>query len=127
MPFQKGHKFSPGRPKGSKNKYNATIQETVQRLGINVFEGICLFAMGDWKRLGYEAECYFSEGAAGMTKLNYVISPEMRLTALLAAAKYIYSPMQASQLVPLIEVSNEEQRKKIEELKVEYQTVRVDP
>lgn len=92
MPFKKG---APGRLKGVRNKDNQLVEVTAKRLGVNIFEILCLFAMGDWKALGYESEVYFAEKADGATKMGYVISPEMRLKAAESAAKYLYSQQKA--------------------------------
>lgn len=90
----KGKKFG-GRQKGTINKKNQAVEETARRLGIDLFETLCLFAMGDWKRLGYDNECFFAEKPDGVVKMGYVISPEMRLKATEQACKYLYSPKQA--------------------------------
>jgi hypothetical protein len=97
-----------GRPKGSKNikLFNAEI--VAVRLGIDPIEVLLRAANGDWKGLGYEAECYFTEKADGAVKMNYVISPEMRLSAAAQAARYLYSTKQA------VEVSGGEKAIQIE-------------
>lgn len=54
-------------------------------------------AKGDWKALGYEAECYFKEGPDGAVKMGYVLSPELRMNAAEKACRYLYSQKQAIQ------------------------------
>lgn len=61
---------------------------------LDPFQIQMMFALGDWKGLGYEAECYFMEKADGAIKMGYVISPEMRLDAAKNAAKYLYAVKQ---------------------------------
>lgn len=91
-----------GRQKGTKNKSRTAVEETAARLKVNPFEVLCLFAKGDWKALGYEAECYFAEKPDGAVKMGYVISPEMRVTAAKEASKYLYPQKKA------LEVSTDE-------------------
>lgn len=78
MPFQPGHKHSPGRKKGSKNRNNQSVQEAVERIGINVFETLLLFAQGNHIALGYSDE--------------KPITQQMRLQAVESACKYLYTP-----------------------------------
>lgn len=80
-----------GRKKGTTNAKTKLVEETAKRLGIDPFEVTLLFAKGDWSSLGYENECYFSENASGSTKLNYVISPDLRAKCAMDACKYLYS------------------------------------
>lgn len=93
----KGKKFG-GRKKGTPNKSSLRVEEIAQRLGCDPFEILCNFANGDWKRLGYENECYFSEKPDGAVKMNYVINPEMRLTAAKEAVKYLHAQKKAVEL-----------------------------
>ncbi len=98
MAFKKGHKHSEGRPKGSKNKHNALVEETAARLGVNIFQTLCYFSEGDWKALGYDSEVQFSEKGEGdgkQIRMGYTITPELRLKATESAAKYLYSQKQA--------------------------------
>lgn len=92
MPFEKGN---PGKPKGSKNKKSLLVEETAARLKCNPFEILCLFANGDWKRLGYDNECYHKETDSGEVKMGYTISPDMRLQAAKEASKYLYAQRRA--------------------------------
>lgn len=86
------------RPKGSKNIKSFQAEELAKKLGVDPLEILLRFAMGDWKGLGYEAECYFKETAEGEVKMNYVIGPDLRVQAAQYAAKYLYSAKQAVQL-----------------------------
>lgn len=92
MGFKKGN---PGKPKGAKNLLNRSVEETAQKLGLNLFESLCLYAKGDWKALGYQNEVYVTESAKGEHTLGYTIPPELRLKAIESACKYLYSPKQA--------------------------------
>ena len=84
-----------GRKKGTRNKNSVIIEEMAIKLGVSPFEVLLRFADGDWKGLGYENECYFSEKPDGAVKMGYVITPESRLKAAESAAKYLYPQKQA--------------------------------
>lgn len=87
-----------GRQKGTKNKNRTAVEEMAARVGVDPFEILCFFAKGDWKSLGYEAECYFAEKPDGAVKMGYVISPEMRVTAAKEASKYLYAQKKAVEI-----------------------------
>lgn len=95
MGFKKGNK---GKPKGAKNKSTQLVEETAARLGLDPFEILCLFAKGDWKALGYDAEMYFVEKAEGAVTGHYVVTSEMRLKAAQEACKYLYSTKKAVEI-----------------------------
>lgn len=84
-----------GRQKGTVNKSNEIVEDIAREMGFNPFKVLMLFAAGDWKSLGYDAECYFSEKADGAVKMGYVISPETRMKAASDATKYLYSQKKA--------------------------------
>jgi hypothetical protein len=87
------HKGNKGRPPGSKNVKTKRVEDIAERLGVDPFEILCLFAKGDYKTLGYESELYFFEKADGSgVKAGYVISPDLRASCAKDACKYIYSP-----------------------------------
>lgn len=89
MGFQKGH---PGyKKKGTINHRTAMAYEIINRLKVDPFEVLCLFAKGDWKTLGYQNEVYVKETAKGEYTLGYTITPEMRLQAAKEAVKYVYA------------------------------------
>lgn len=98
MGFQKGHKHSKGRPKDSKNKDPLALEERAIARGVDVFEIALDFASANYKALGYENECYFTEKLDGAVKMGYVISPEMRLKAVETLLKYIYPQKKAVEL-----------------------------
>lgn len=100
MAWPKGKPRPPnaGRKKGTPNKMTIPLEQKCQELGVDPFEGLLLFAAGNWKKLGYENECYFTEKADGAVKMGYVISPEMRLKAYQEACQYILPKRKAIEL-----------------------------
>lgn len=87
-----------GRPKGAPNKKSAQLDEVAKRLKCDPFEILCRFANGDWKGLGYENECYFSEKPDGSVKMGYVIGPDLRVQAAKEAIKYLHAQKKAVEL-----------------------------
>jgi len=88
MGFGKGNKLAGSR-RGKKNRRTLLIEEIASKYP-DPFEVLLMIAAGDWKGLGYEAECYFSEKPDGAVKMGYVISPELRATAAKEATQYIH-------------------------------------
>jgi hypothetical protein len=121
--LQKGHKLSPGRPKGSQNKRTLEIQEIANRVGVNPLEILLKIAAGDWKGLGYVNEVYIKETAEGEQTMGYTITPEMRLNAAKEASQYLYSKKRPEEPVEdeVIEVYSLEQ---IEEAELELQKIK---
>lgn len=113
MPFKKGN---PGKPKGTKSYRTKEIEEITQRLKVNPFEILCLFAKGDWKRLGYDNECWFSEGAEGQTKMGYTITPDMRLIAAKEATKYLYAAKKSVEVTANVNQTNQSEDEEVKEL-----------
>lgn len=87
-----------GRPKGAINKKTAQLEDVAKRLKCDPFEILCHFANGDYKALGYEAECFFSEKPDGAVKMGYVISPDLRVHAAKEAIKYLHAQKKAVEL-----------------------------
>lgn len=110
MPFEKGNKLAPGRAQGSKNRRTKMIEEIVEKIGVDPFEVLMMIAAGDWKGLGYDNECYFSEKPEGEVKLGYTITPEMRLQAAKEASSYLYAKKKESDPIDV---------QKIEDLSIE--------
>jgi len=102
MAKAKGTPKTGGRQKGAKNKDPLALEERARNRGVDVFEIALDFASANYKALGYENECYFTEKPDGAVKMGYVISPEMRLKAVETLMKYIYPQKKA------LEVSNPE-------------------
>lgn len=88
------------------------IEATIERLEIDPFEVLCLFAKGDWESLGYSGETKISFTAAGIEFDEYLIPPELRFSAAKEAAKYVYSQKKAVEhtSVNSLEGMNPEQR-----------------
>lgn len=83
-----------GRKKGTPNKRTIEAQATAERLGVDPFELLLLFAKGDWKKLGYKSETttkYFGEYSIE----EPVISPELRQSSAGKAAEYLYPKRKA--------------------------------
>lgn len=119
MPFKKGN---PGKLKGQKNHKSKLVEEIAGRLKCNPFEVLCHFANGDWKSLGYDAECYFKETETGAVKMGYVVSPDMRLQAAKEAAKYLYAQRRAIEISP--DTEQREINDEVKELTEWYKRVR---
>lgn len=88
MPFDKG---SPGRPKGSKNYLTRRVEEIASRIGVDPFEILCLFAKGDWEKLGYDTGRTVTIDQNGNKFEELLIKPELRMSAAKEASKYLYS------------------------------------
>lgn len=114
MPFLPGQ---GGRPKGSKNFLNLRVEETVARLKIDPFEILCLFAKGDWKRLGYEKETRTAFTGAGIEFEEPIITPENRLSAAKEAAKYVYSQRRSIEVAPPDHLKDMTPEQKLEALR----------
>lgn len=95
MAFQKGHKKYGGKQKGNLNKRHATIVELTEKLGVDPFEILLRFAMGDWKGLGYDARSTISYTNAGIEYEDPVIKPEMRLKAAAEVCQYLHAKRKA--------------------------------
>lgn len=93
----KGQKFG-GRQKGTPNKDPLALEARAKALGVDVFEIMVHFASGNWEKLGYDNECYFSETPKGEVKMGYTITPEMRMKASQELMKYIYPQKKAVEL-----------------------------
>lgn len=93
MGFQKGHKLSGSR-KGVPNKRTQEAQEIAERLGIDPFQILLNFAVGDWKALGYKSPT--STRFVGETMIEEdVISPDLRASSAKAACEYLYPKRKA--------------------------------
>ena len=87
-----------GRAKGTQNKRTKLVEEIAERLKVDPFEIMMLYAKGDWKALGYESEVILvesGEGDGSKISMKYIISPELRSQNAQAAARYLYAHKQA--------------------------------
>lgn len=57
-----------------------------------------MFAMGDWKALGYDSSVEVAESEKGATFIKHTISPELRANCAKEASKYLFSQKQAVQI-----------------------------
>ncbi len=78
-----------GRPKGSQNKETIDAKALSQRLGIDPFEILLLFAAGRWQELGYENAEKEVKVAGGSSYFVDQISAELRVNAAKDAANYL--------------------------------------
>ena len=97
-----------GRIKGSKNFRTARDQKTAEsilaKFKFHPLEMLMMFAHGDWKGLGYDAECFFHETAEEAVKMGYNITADHRLSAAKDACAYVLSKKQAVEVSGDLEV-----------------------
>lgn len=98
MPFKPGHKklVGCGRPKGALNKDHRKIYEIAEKLQIDPFEILLLFAAGDWKRLGYRSET-MEKISKDCISWEYTVGPAVRMKAASEACQYFYPKKAAIQ------------------------------
>lgn len=94
----KGHPKSGGRKKGTPNAKTFNAKAIAEELGVDPFRLLLLFASGDFKSLGYEAELYHAEKPDGTVTMGYVITPELRAKCASEATKYLYPQRKAVEL-----------------------------
>lgn len=104
---------SPGTPKtggrkpGSVNKKTAEAQAIADKLGIDPFKILLLFAAGDWKKLGYKSGEVTKFSVSGDAYTEPVISPELRSTSSAKAVEFLYPKRKAiDQTITEGEVTN---------------------
>jgi len=95
LAFEPGNKLAKGRPKGSKNKDKSHVESVAERLGVDPFEILLLFAGNKWKELGYESETVTKYGQAGVVNEEFVIEPTTRSKAAAEACQYLYPKKKA--------------------------------
>lgn len=88
--FKPGQSGNPaGKPKGAISKRKRSVLDTVERLGIDPFEVLLLFAKGDWRALGYESEKFIvSQNDHGVYE-KFTIDPSVRAKCAAEAIQYI--------------------------------------
>lgn len=79
-----------GRQKGTPNKDTQELKEIAERLGVNPFEVMLLFAKGDWQALGYKNEMYVSSEGDKSTSYKYTIDPATRAKMASDACQFMY-------------------------------------
>jgi len=90
-----GHPKAGGRQKGTPNKKTNELFEIADRIGVNPFEVMCMFAAKDWKGLGYSSEYETKVTKDGGTLEVERIGPDLRIHAAKEAAKYLYPQRKA--------------------------------
>ncbi len=103
MAAPKGHARYGGRKKGVKNKDSIPAQELADKLGVDPFEILLLFAKGDWAALGYKDEFDFIPGPNGPIEKR-IIAPELRQKAAKDSATYLRPQLKS------LEVSNKDEQ-----------------
>lgn len=84
-----------GRAKGTPNAKTMDLMAKAKELGCDPFEILCLFALGDWKRLGYKDEYTYAPTQKGELVEKFVITPETRQKAASDACQYLYPKRKA--------------------------------
>lgn len=79
-----------GRKKGTPNKKTVEAQHIAERVGVDPFELLLLFAKNDWKKLGYPRSTITKYSAGGDAYEEDVISPELRQNSAGKAVEYLY-------------------------------------
>lgn len=108
-----------GRPKGSLNKITTLAKEKADALGIDPFEVLLRFSMGDWQTLGYASEVYVKKDGKDGTTYEFVIEPSVRAAAAANACRYLYPTHGSIQLG--INADLAKQAEEFQELPVEEQ------
>jgi hypothetical protein len=94
----KGDPKTGGRKKNTPNRVTLPLMERAAALKCDPFEILCRFAMGDWKKLGYEAETRTVFAPAGIEMEEPVIKPELRMQAAKEACQYLYPKRKAIEI-----------------------------
>lgn len=89
-----------GRSKGTPNKRTLELKELAEKLGVDPFEILLLFAKGDYAALGYD-EFEEKMGAAGIPVSIRTIEPELREKAAKDACEYLYPKRKAIEVTKL--------------------------
>ena len=84
-----------GRAKGTPNRTALPLQQLADKLGVNPFEILCRFAVGDAKGLGYSSDIILKHNQKGETIEQPLIAPELRVKAAAEAAQYLYPKRKA--------------------------------
>lgn len=98
MGFEKGHKHGKGRPKGSKNRHDFSVDELARTYDTTVFDILLRVAMGDWQALGFEEKTKTTFTMSGIEVEEENIPLKERVAAADKAARYLYAQKQSVQL-----------------------------
>lgn len=126
MSFTKGHKKLGGRQAGTQNKRTLMVKAIADKVQVDPLEVIMRFAAGDWAGLGYKEEHYFYETNSGAIKMEFVITPEMRLSAAKDAATYLYARKKEADIEEedAIDITPEDKKKLLEKAQKEIEKLR---
>lgn len=103
-PFKKGH---AGRPKGSKNKFKASVEQLSEEFKVSPLQIMYWIMTNDWKKIGLDADMQIIELADGSTKMKPAISVDQMLKAATELAPYFYSQLKAVDVTTKGESLNE--------------------
>lgn len=85
-----------GRKAGVPNKKTTLIADVAERLRVNPFEVLCMFAGNDYKSLGYEPEKHTKMiGDQELVTYSSPIPMDVRMHAAKEACKYLYPQRKA--------------------------------
>lgn len=89
---------SGGRKKGTPNKETVDARAIAERLGVDPFEVLLLFAIGDWKALGYDKANRLVSSNQYANIYEDTIPPALRKAAASDASQYLYPKRKAVEL-----------------------------
>ena len=78
-----------GRKKATPNKKTLELRACAERLGVDPFEVLLLFASGDWKALGYDKSKYLTGSSEYGAFYRWTIEPAVRSKAAAEACQYL--------------------------------------
>lgn len=86
-----GGEKTGGRAKGKPNRDRENLLALSEKLGVDPFEVLLLFAKGDWHALGYKSETYVSGEGKGSVSYKYFIDPSVRAKSASEACQYLFA------------------------------------
>lgn len=86
------------RPKGTPNKKSTEQTALAEKLGVDPFEILLLFASGDWKALGYKSETFVASSSDKGEIVKWTIDPAVRAKSAAEACQYLYPKRKAVEL-----------------------------
>lgn len=94
----KGSSKTGGRKKGTRNKLTDEARAIAERMGIDPFEVLLLFADGDWKKLGYDKPKYVTGVNEWGTWYKWTIDPAVRAKAAAEACRFLKPQLKSVEL-----------------------------
>lgn len=97
MAWPKGKKRpeGAGRKKGTPNKSSLKAEDIAASVGCDPLKILCMFAVGDWKGLGYAGPTETRYAQGGATYEVETISKDHRVKAAKEAAEYLHPKRKA--------------------------------